>query len=117
MSLDECLPNPSERVIVEKALKMTTEWELRCLKSFRIQKTLYDLNSILFSICQGSIYKDLRIKHIEELGQYDFDGNAIGGLAVGEKNEVMYELLMKPNYLSASQTALPYGCWNSARYS
>ncbi len=104
MSLDECLPNPSERVIVEKALKMTTEWELRCLKSFQDSESLYGFKQHLFSICQGSIYKDLRIKHIEELGQYDFDGNAIGGLAVGEKNEVMYEIVDEStNYLSASK--------------
>ena len=93
MSLDECLPNPSDKIKVEKSLKLTSGWELRGLKTFDKSESLYGYQQYLFSICQGSIYNDLRKRHIEELSEYDFSGNAIGGLAVGEENNVMYDLV------------------------
>lgn len=115
MSLDECLPNPSEKAKVEKSLKITTDWELRGLETFKNSETEYGYKQHLFSICQGSVYKDLRKRHIEELSEYDFDGNAIGGLAVGEENEVMYDVVdfctdylskSKPRYLMGVGTPL-----------
>lgn len=92
MPLDECMPNPSEWKAVSKSLKRTHSWEKRCLEHYKNTESLYGFNQNLFSICQGSIYKDLRKESIEFLGELDFAGNAIGGLAVGETNEVMYEI-------------------------
>jgi queuine tRNA-ribosyltransferase len=92
MPLDECLPNPSEWKAVSKSLNRTHNWENRCLEYFKNSEPLYGYNQNLFSICQGSIYKDLRKQSIEFLCELDFEGNAIGGLAVGEKNDIMYEI-------------------------
>jgi queuine tRNA-ribosyltransferase len=92
MPLDECLPNPSEWKAVSKSLTRTHNWEKRCFEFYKNSDSLYGHHQSLFSICQGSIYKDLRKQSIEVLSERDFDGNAIGGLAVGEKNEVMYEI-------------------------
>lgn len=92
MSLDECLPNPSEWKAVSQSLKRTHNWEKRCFEHFNNTESLYGFRQNLFSICQGSIYKDLRKESIDFLSELDFAGNAIGGLAVGEKNEVMYEI-------------------------
>jgi len=92
MPLDECLPNPSEWKAVSKSLKRTHSWEKRCFEHYKNTEPLYGYEQSLFSICQGSVYKDLRKESIDFLGEFDFAGNAIGGLAVGEKNEVMYEI-------------------------
>lgn len=93
MPLDECLPYPSEKSAVEKSIKLTSGWEKRCLVHFKntTDKGLHSQR--LFSISQGSIFPDLRAKSIEELTQHDFDGHAIGGLAVGEENELMYDIV------------------------
>jgi queuine tRNA-ribosyltransferase len=92
MPLDECLPNPSDYDKVNSSLEITHSWEKRCLDEYKHSKELYGFKQKLFCICQGSVYKDLRKKSIEFLNQFDFDGCAIGGLAVGEDTEVMYEL-------------------------
>jgi len=108
MPLDECLPNPSEWKTVSKSLNRTHSWEKRCYEFYENSESQYGFKQNLFSICQGSIYKDLRKQSIDILGEFDFDGNAIGGLAVGEKNEVMYDIVdyctdylsvEKPRYL------------------
>jgi queuine tRNA-ribosyltransferase len=108
MPLDECLPNPSEWKAVSKSLNRTHDWEKRCFEYNENSEPLYGYDQSLFSICQGSIYKDLRKQSIDKLSELDYAGNAIGGLAVGEKNEVMYEIVdyctdylsvEKPRYL------------------
>ena len=108
MPLDECMSYPVEKSFAEKSIKLTTSWEARCYEHFKNTSDLYGFKQRLFSINQGSIFKDLRKDSIEQLSEYDFDGNAIGGLAVGEENELMYEVtnyctdLMdssKPRYL------------------
>lgn len=108
MPLDECLPYPSERKAVEKSISLTSKWEKRCLDHFKNSEDRYDFNQKLFSINQGSTFPDLRKRSIDELTALDFDGHAIGGLAVGEENELMYELVdistsvlpeNKPRYL------------------
>jgi queuine tRNA-ribosyltransferase len=115
MPLDECLPNPSEWKAVSKSLNRTHNWEKRCFEYQKNSDPLYGHHQSLFSICQGSIYKDLRKQSIEILGELDFDGNAIGGLAVGEKNDVMYEITdyctdflskEKPRYLMGVGTPI-----------
>lgn len=108
MPLDECLPYPSDMKTVERSISLTARWEKRCLDHFKITNDRYGFSQKLFSINQGSTYPELRRRSIEELIQYDFDGHAIGGLAVGEENEQMYDIVdlsasilpeEKPRYL------------------
>jgi len=89
MCLDECPPYPSERKYVEKSLELTTEWAERCKKSSELTAQ----SSQLFGIVQGGTYPDLREKSAKQLVKIGFDGYAIGGLSVGEPNELMYEML------------------------
>lgn len=108
MPLDECLPYPVDFKRTETSIELTFEWEKRCFEHFKKTESKYGNQQFLFSINQGSTYKDLRQRSIEKLAELEFDGNAIGGLAVGESNELMYELTdhctdfmekSKPRYL------------------
>ena len=107
MPLDECLPYPSDKKTVEKSIALTSRWEKRCLDHFKKTEDRYGFTQRLFSINQGSTFQDLRKRSIEELIRHDFDGHAIGGLAVGEENELMYEIV------SVSTSILPE---NKPRY-
>jgi queuine tRNA-ribosyltransferase len=109
MCLDECAPYPCDYDYAKKSLEMTTRWAARC-KEFKDSNDEYKANpnQKLFGIVQGSVYKDLRLMSAEQLTALDFDGYAIGGLAVGEPRESMYEVLEgvvptlpedKPRYL------------------
>ena len=93
MPLDECLPYPVDRTSVAKSISRTHEWEKKCLEAFNSRKESFENKQFLFSINQGSVYKDLRMESILRLNELDFDGNAIGGLAVGEKNSQMYDII------------------------
>ena len=93
MPLDECLPIPSEKAVVEKSIKLTSRWEKRCFEYYKKTSPVYGNVQKLFSICQGGIYKDLRKRSIEEILEDDFDGAAIGGLAVGEEIKEMYDVV------------------------
>lgn len=115
MPLDECLPYPSEKSIVEKSVALTSRWEKRCFEQYKMTEDRYSWRQRLFSINQGSVFKDLRKRSIEELNEIDFDGHAIGGLAVGEENSLMYDLVDhsteylpkdKPRYLMGVGTPL-----------
>lgn len=115
MPLDECLPYPVDTSAAEKSIRLTSRWEERCFRHFNNTAELYGSRQHLFSINQGSVYKDLRKESIEFLEQLDFSGNAIGGLAVGEANEVMYEVVdyctdymskEKPRYLMGVGTPI-----------
>jgi len=86
MCLDECPPYPAERKYVEKSLELTTEWARRCRKGRRSA-------SLTFGIVQGGMHADLREKSAKQLVKIGFDGYAIGGLSVGEPNNLMYEML------------------------
>jgi len=108
MPLDECLPSPSEKKVVEKSIALTYRWEKRCFEHYKNTKEKYGHTQKLFSINQGSIFPDLRKRSIEGLTEIDFDGHAIGGLAVGEANNIMYDIVdhstdylpkEKPRYL------------------
>jgi queuine tRNA-ribosyltransferase len=105
MSLDECPPYPCSREYAEKSMDLTTTWAKRGLAYFKKHKKP---GQLLFGIIQGSVYKDLRIKHAKEITALPFDGFAIGGLAVGEPEEKRWKVIKwlspylpknKPRYL------------------
>lgn len=93
MALDECPPGTSDRAYAEKSLGLTHRWLDRCIKRFGETEPLYGYNQSLFPIVQGCTYRDLRQKSAEFVASKNADGNAIGGLAVGEPAEVMYEMI------------------------
>ena len=108
MALDECPPGTSDYNYAKKSLGLTHRWLDRCIKHFNETEPLYGYNQSLFPIVQGCTYKDLRIQSAEFVASKNADGNAIGGLAVGEPTEVMYEMIEvvnailpkdKPRYL------------------
>lgn len=108
MAFDECPPGKSDYQYAKKSLGMTQRWLDRCIKRFNETKPLYGYNQSLFPIVQGCTYKDLRQEAAKFVADKGADGNAIGGLAVGEPTEVMYEMIEvvneilpkdKPRYL------------------
>lgn len=92
MAFDECTPYPCEYDYAEKSMQLTHRWLARCVKHKNESAPLYDYNQSLFPIVQGSTYKDLRIQSAEFIASMECDGNAIGGLSVGEPAEKMYEM-------------------------
>jgi queuine tRNA-ribosyltransferase len=92
MPLDECAPYPCEYEYARKSIELTKEWAIRSKEAFLKTKPLYGHKQYCFGIIQGSVYKDLREKSANDLFQIDFDGYSIGGLAVGESSETMYEI-------------------------
>lgn len=92
MAFDECTPYPCDYSYAEKSMELTHRWLDRCLVRFDETEPLYGYRQSLFPIVQGSVYRDLRIKSAEKIASCGADGNAIGGLAVGEPVETMYEL-------------------------
>ena len=108
MALDECPPGTSDYEYAKKSLGLTHRWLDRCFKRFNETEPLYGYQQSLFPIVQGCTYKDLRRQSAEFVASKGADGNAIGGLAVGEPAEVMYEMIEvvneilptdKPRYL------------------
>lgn len=96
MAFDECVENPSPLEYTKQSVQRTTRWLRRCVAEMdRLNKLEDTLNKeqMLFGINQGGTYKDLRIDHMKEIAGLDLDGYAIGGLAVGEPTEVMYEII------------------------
>ena len=95
MVLDECPPYPASYEEVEMAVERTIAWAARCKKNFefRISNFEFRQRPLLFGIVQGGVYEDLRKRSTEELVKLDFDGYAIGGVAVGEPREKMKEVL------------------------
>jgi queuine tRNA-ribosyltransferase len=92
MAFDECTPYPCEYDYASKSMELTHRWLKRCINEFDTTEPLYGYPQALFPIVQGSVYRDLRIKSAEEIASYNREGNAIGGLSVGEPIEIMYEL-------------------------
>ncbi len=108
MALDECPPGTSDYAYAKKSLGLTHRWLDRCFKRFNETEPLYGYQQSLFPIVQGCTFKDLRRESAEFIASKNADGNAIGGLAVGEPAEVMYEMIEvvneilpkeKPRYL------------------
>lgn len=92
MVLDECIGYPTQYDYVKKSVELTSRWAKRCFDHFRSTQPIYDHNQYLFGIVQGSVFKELRKISANDLNQIDFDGYAIGGLAVGESTDEMYEI-------------------------
>jgi queuine tRNA-ribosyltransferase len=92
MAFDECTPFPCEYDYAKDSMDLTHRWLDRCIKRFKETAPEYGNSQYLFGIVQGSVYKDLRVLSSEIVSGKDLDGNAIGGLSVGEPAEVMYEL-------------------------
>ncbi len=108
MPLDECTPYPCEYDYAKKSQELTSEWAKLNMDAFVNSKPLYGHKQYLFGIVQGSVYKDLREQSALDLMSINFDGYSIGGLAVGEPAEKMYEMVdfitdilpeEKPRYL------------------
>ncbi len=92
MAFDECTPYPCEYSYARNSMEMTHRWLTRCIERFDATEGKYGYSQSLFPIVQGSVYKDLRVKSAEFIASCDREGNAIGGLSVGEPAEMMYEM-------------------------
>lgn len=92
MAFDECTPYPCEFDYAKKSMQLTHRWLARCVKHKNESEPLYGYNQSLFPIVQGSTYSDLRKESAEFIAGMECDGNAIGGLSVGEPAEMMYEM-------------------------
>lgn len=115
MAFDECPPGTSDYSYAKKSLQLTHKWLARCFKQYDSTKPLYGYKQSLFPIVQGCVYKDLRQESAKYVTQFDADGYAIGGLAVGEPAEKMYEMIEivndilpkdKPRYLMGVGTPI-----------
>lgn len=93
MVLDECAPYPCDYEYAKNSVQLTSNWAVLNKNAFINSEPKYEHNQFLFGIIQGSVYKDLRKKSAEDLLELDFDSYAIGGLAVGEPIDQMYELV------------------------
>jgi len=92
MAFDECTPYPCEKNYARNSMEITHRWLQRCFDRFNSTEPLYGYEQALFPIVQGSVYPDLRKKSAEVVSSFEADGNAIGGLSVGEPHEMMYEM-------------------------
>lgn len=92
MAFDECPPGGSLHSYAKKSLALTNRWLDRCLQQFNQTQSKYDYTQNLFPIVQGGVYKDLRKESCEFVTSKDAPGYAIGGLSVGEPEDVMYEI-------------------------
>lgn len=93
MAFDECAPGTSEYEYAKKSVALTHRWLDRCITRFKETEPKYGYSQSLFPIVQGCVYRDLRIQSAEFMAAKNADGYAIGGLAVGEPVEKMYEMI------------------------
>ena len=108
MAFDECTPGTADYKYAKPSMERTHRWLDRCLERFNATEPKYGYEQALFPIVQGCVYRDLRKESAEYIASKNADGNAIGGLAVGEPTEKMYEMIEfvntilpkdKPRYL------------------
>ncbi|MFT4525460.1 MAG: queuine tRNA-ribosyltransferase [Bacteroidia bacterium] len=92
MAFDECTPYPCEKKYATDSMHMTHRWLKRCVDHFNNTEPLYGHQQTLLPIVQGSVYPDLRRQSAEAIASHNLDGNAIGGLSVGEPAEEMYAM-------------------------
>lgn len=98
MAFDECPPHPATREYMENSVARTTRWLNRCKAEMTRLNSLEDTinkQQMLFGINQGGTFADIRIEHAKQISELDLDGYALGGLAVGETHEQMYEIIEK----------------------
>lgn len=98
MAFDECPPHPATREYMQNSVDRTTRWLERCVKEMKRLNELPDTinkKQMLFGINQGGTFADIRMEHAKRIAEMDLDGYALGGLAVGETHEEMYEILEK----------------------
>ena len=96
MAFDECVENPAEYTYAKESCGRTTRWLKRCktkMNELNSRDDTINPQQLLFGINQGCTYADLRIEHMKQIAELDLDGYAIGGLAVGEPTEVMYDII------------------------
>lgn len=115
MAFDECCPGNADYKYAQRSLALTQRWLDRCIKRVRETEPLYGYHQSLFPIVQGCVYPDLRAQAAEHIASLGAEGNAIGGLAVGEPTEKMYEMVEltnsilpkdKPRYLMGVGTPI-----------
>jgi queuine tRNA-ribosyltransferase len=115
MAFDECCPGDADYDYAHKSLDLTERWLDRCIDRFNSTESKYGYQQSLFPIVQGCVYPDLRRRAAENVASKNADGNAIGGLAVGEPVEKMYEMIElvneilpedKPRYLMGVGTPI-----------
>ena len=111
MAFDECIKIPSPREYVERSCERTYRWLIRCkaaLAEYNSQDDAVNPGQMLFGINQGTVFHDIRIEHMKKIAELDLPGYAIGGLAVGETHQEMYDTIEaveeympkdKPRYL------------------
>ena len=92
MAFDECTPYPADYQYAKKSMETTCQWLDRCIARLEETEPYYGYEQTLFPIVQGSTYRDLRVKSAEFVASKNCDGNAIGGVSVGEPTELMYEM-------------------------
>ena len=96
MAFDECPPSLAEREYVQKSVDRTTRWLVRCrdkMKELNASGDVINPDQLLFGINQGAVFPDIRVEHARRIRELDLDGYAVGGLAVGETHEQMYDIL------------------------
>jgi len=115
MAFDECTPYPCDYNYAKRSMHMTHRWLKRCINHLEKTPLKYDYNQTFFPIVQGSTYKDLRKQSAEFIASVEAEGNAIGGLSVGEPAEEMYAMTEvvtavlpedKPRYLMGVGTPI-----------
>ena len=115
MAFDECTPYPCDKNYARDSMHMTHRWLQRCLSQLEISPELYGFEQVFFPIVQGSTYTDLRRESAEYIASVGAQGNAIGGLSVGEPAEEMYAMTQevtailpedKPRYLMGVGTPI-----------
>ena len=111
MAFDECVANPAPYDYAKKSCERTYRWLLRCktaLDEYNAEDSAVNPGQVLFGINQGATFEDLRIEHMKRIAELDLEGYAIGGLAVGEPTQTMYDIIeavepfapsQKPRYL------------------
>jgi queuine tRNA-ribosyltransferase len=93
MAFDECPPGDADRTYAEESVALTHQWLKRGIEQFDATQPLYGYDQVFFPIVQGAGFADLRRQSAEYVASFGRAGNAIGGLAVGEPEEVMYEMV------------------------
>lgn len=115
MAFDECTPYPCDYNYAKRSIEMTHRWLKRCCDRFDSTQPKYGYDQTFFPIVQGSVYKDLRVRSAEVIASFEREGNAIGGLSVGEPAEEMYAMTelvcdilpeQKPRYLMGVGTPI-----------